>query len=279
MGLFSKGDDGDGDEASGFWQERGFVAGAVVLGAVLVCVLLWIFIGGSGGNEAQPQPTPVPTATGGPTSDPSDDPTGPPATPSDDPTSTPTPKLPKPGSGGCKTAKPSQLIPRVAPVGVVWQFEDDMLFPLQQEAGPALTDRKGVRSCFAHSPTGAVFAAFALLAQIKNPVLTTDVLATRVAPGPGRDIAVQQNRATPTPRNEGKPGQFAGFKVVDYEPTRAIVSIAVRYDERTTGALPVTMVWDGKDWKGKLQTDGSFNGSTEPDLLGSLESYVGFQGA
>ena len=112
-----------------------------------------------------------------------------------------------------------------------------------------------------------------------GPGLTTDVLATRIAPGPGRDKAVADNRATPTPRSEAKSGQFAGFKIIDYEPTRAIVSIAVRFDERTTAALPVTMVWDGKDWKGKLQADGSFNGSTEPDLLGSLESYVGFQGA
>lgn len=281
MGLFSRSsdDDGDGDSAPGFWQERGFVAGAVVLGAVVICVLLWLVVGNTGGNQAQPRPTPVPTATDRPTTAPTEDPTGPPATPSDDPTSTPTPRPPKPGTGGCRTAKPDQAIPRVAPAGVTWQFEDDMLFPLQQEAGPAVMDRNGVRSCFAHSPTGAVFATFTLLAQIKNPALTTDVLATRIAPGPGRDKAVADNRATPTPRSEAKSGQFAGFKIIDYEPTRAIVSIAVRFDERTTAALPVTMVWDGRDWKGKLQADGSFNGSTEPDLLGSLESYVGFQGA
>jgi hypothetical protein len=280
VGLFSRSsdDDGDGDEASGFWQERGFVAGAVVLGAVVICVLLWLVVGNTGGNQAQPRPTPVPTATD-PTTAPTEEPTGPPATPSGDQTSTPTPRPPKPGTGGCNTAKPDQAIPRVAPAGVTWQFEDDMLFPLQQEAGPAVMDRNGVRSCFAHSPTGAVFATFTLLAQIKNPALTTEVLATRIAPGPGRDKAVADNRATPTPRSEARSGQFAGFKILDYEPTRAIVSIAVRFDERTTAALPVTMVWDGKDWKGKLQADGSFNGSTEPDLLGSLQSYVGFQGA
>ncbi|GAB3941956.1 hypothetical protein GCM10029976_062150 [Kribbella albertanoniae] len=280
MGLFSRSsgsDDDGGDESTGFWQERGFVAGAVILGAVVICALLWVFTRDTT-PEAQPSPTPLPTVTD-PTGRPTEDPTGPPATPDPTTTSTPTPKPPVLGSGGCKTAKPPQGIPRVAPVGVTWQFESDMLFPLQQQAGPAAMDRNGVRSCFAHSPTGAVFATFVLLAQIKNPALTADVLATRVAPGPGRDAAVAQNRATPTPRDENRSGQFAGFKVIDYEPDRAIISIAVRFDERTIGALPVTMVWTGKDWKGKLQPDGSFNGSTQPDLLGSLESYVGFQGA
>ncbi|MFK4083231.1 hypothetical protein ACI2LF_03920 [Kribbella sp. NPDC020789] len=282
MGLFSRssGDDGGGDdESTGFWQERGFVAAAVVLGAVVVCLLLWVFTRGDGTPDAQPVPTPVPTVSE-PSGEPTDEPTGPPATPTD-PTTTPTPtvKPPVPGTGGCKTAKPPQGIPRVAPVGVTWQFEDDMLFPSQQQAGPAAMDRNGVRSCFAHSPTGAVFATFVLLAQIKNPELTADVLATRVAPGPGRNVAIAQNRATPTPRDENRSGQFAGFKVIDYQPDRAIISIAVRFDERTIGALPVTMIWNGKDWLGKLQPDGSFNGSTQPDLLGSLESYVGFQGA
>ncbi|MFI5735953.1 hypothetical protein ACIA49_37920 [Kribbella sp. NPDC051587] len=283
MGLFSRSsgsdDDGGGDgESTGFWQERGFVAAAVVLGAVVICLVLWVVLRGSGTPDAQPRPTPVPTVTD-PTSGPTDEPSGP-ATPTDDPTATPTvTKPPVLGSGGCKTANPPQGIPRVAPVGVTWQFEDDMLFPAQQAAGPAAMDRNGVRSCFAHSPTGAVFATFVLLAQIKNPALTADVLATRVAPGPGRNAAIAQNRATPTPRDENQSGQFAGFKVIDYQPDRAIISIAVRFDERTVGALPVTMVWNGKDWQGKLQPDGSFNGSTQPDLLGSLESYVGFQGA
>lgn len=279
MGLFSRSsgsdDDGGGDESTGFWQERGFVAGAVILGAVVICALLWVFTRDTT-PDAQPSPTPVPTVSE-PTDGPTEEPTQPPATP--DPTTTPKPTPPVLGTGGCKTAKPPQGIPRVAPVGVTWQFESDMLFPLQQQAGPAAMDRNGVRSCFAHSPTGAVFATFVLLAQIKNPVLTADVLATRVAPGPGRDAAVAQNRATPTPRDENRSGQFAGFKVIDYEPDRAIISIAVRFDERTIGALPVTMIWTGKDWQGKLQADGSFNGSTQPDLLGSLESYVGFQGA
>ncbi|GAA0575693.1 hypothetical protein HPO96_15890 [Kribbella sandramycini] len=279
MGLFSRSsdDDADGGGPTGLWQERGFLAAAIVVGAILICVALWFFVRDPGTSTSNPQPTPV--VTGPPSEQPSEEPTEPVATPTD-PVGTTTPSAPPvSGKGGCKTVSPAPGIPRIAPAGVTWQFEDDMLFPTQQEAGPALMSARGVRSCFAHSPTGAVFATFTLLAQIKNPALTPDVLANRIAPSKGRTVAIEQNKATPTPFSEVKTAQFVGFKVLDYQPNRAIVSIAVAFDERRVAALPVTMVWTSGDWKGLLQADGSFNGTTEPDLLGSMAGYVRFKGA
>lgn len=77
----------------------------------------------------------------------------------------------------------------------------------------------------------------------------------------------------------GPTPQFTGFKVLDYLPNRAIISVAVRIDARSVGSLPVTMGWSGGDWKMVLQEDGSINGEVEPDLLGSLDGYVRFGGA
>ncbi|MEU4605240.1 hypothetical protein AB0F43_19840 [Kribbella sp. NPDC023972] len=284
MGLFSRdsgsgsaGDDADGDAAGVFWQERGFIASAIVVGAVVVCLLVWLFARDTGTPTTQPTTSP---STVVPTEQPTEEPPVPPATPTEQPTSTATPSgPPTPGAGGCKLKNPDQRIPRVAPPAVTWQFEADMLIPLQQEGGPSVTDRTGVRSCFAHSPTGAVLAAMNVLGQIRNPDLTDDVLATRVMPGPGRDRAIREARVSTTPRNEGKVAQFTGFKVFDYQPNRVVLQIAVQIDEAKVASLPVTMVWYRGDWRAALQDDGSFNGEVAPDVLQSLDGYVRFRGA
>jgi hypothetical protein len=118
-----------------------------------------------------------------------------------------------------------------------------------------------------------------VLGQIRNPDLTADVLATRIAPGPGRTRAMRETRVSTTPRNEGQVTQFTGFKVFDYQPDRAILAIAVQLGDAQLASLPVTMVWSQGDWKAVLQEDGSFNGQVAPDVLASLDGYVRFRGA
>ncbi|GAA0936835.1 hypothetical protein GCM10009554_24670 [Kribbella koreensis] len=282
MGLFSRDDDsgagggGTGDEA--IWQGRGFVASVIVVGAVLVCLLVWFVARGNNTPASQPS---APTTRTAPTEQPTEEPTEaatPPAEPTG--TTTPPPSRPKPGRGGCKTLNPDQRIPRTTPTAVTWEFEADMLIPTQQEGGPALTNSAGVRSCFAHSPTGAVLAALVTLGQIRNPDLTIPVLRERFVPNQGLQLALAEGRATPpTPGQTKSVAQFTAFKVLDYLPTRAIIAIAVRIDDKNVASIPVTMAWSKGDWKGVLQTDGSFNGSTEPDLLQSMTGYVRFGGA
>jgi hypothetical protein len=289
VGLFSgptrsaEGDD-DNPEPS-FWEGRGVVASAIVIGAVVVCVVVWLVGGGRGAPSSKPSVTPTVVA---PTDQPTEQPTAPPATPGEptappatpgEPTRTPVTPPPANGPGGCKARNPDQRIPRVAPPAVSWQFETDMLIPLQQQGGPATTDQNGLRYCFAHTPTGAVLAAMVTLGQIRNPDLTEAVLQRRIAPGPGRTRALSQVRSSPTPRNSDPTAQFTGFKVIDYLPGRAIISVAVQIDYRNVASLPVTLLWSGGDWKLVLQPDGSFNGDVAPDVLQSLDGYVRFGGA
>ncbi len=288
MGLFSgrsgDGDDDDDDatETSSPWENRGYVASAIVIGAVVVCVIVFLAVGRNGGDDrsgAGTTPaTTVPTDV--PTDVPSDEPTEPPATPGD-PTSGPvTPPPVNNSTGGCKAKNPDQRIPRSAPAAVSWQFETNMLIPLQAQGGPASTDASGLRYCFAHSPTGAVLAAMVTLGQIRNPDLTKAVLQRRIAPGEGRTKALNENRISPSPAHDvGGTPQYTGFKVVDYLPGRAIVALAVQVDFRSVASLPITLVWQNGDWKVVLQPDGSFNGEVQPDILGSLDGYVRFGGA
>lgn len=287
MGLFSRDPDaGDNDDDAGdgsrFWEERGFVAATIVVGAVLVCLLVWFFArGGSDTPAAQPSETPSNVVV--PTEQPTEEPSVPPATPTEVPTgsSTTTPSAPPPinsSTGGCRNKHPDMRMPTAAPPAVTWQFDADMLIPLQVAGGPATEDSSGVRSCFAHSPTGAVLASMVLLGQIVNPAITEQVLLTRVLPGPGRNRALAEFKNPTTPHVTGQV-QFAGFKLIDYQSNRAIIQIAAQVNERNTASLPVTMVWVNGDWKASLRSDGTFNGEVAPDVLASLDGYVRFRGA
>jgi cytoskeletal protein RodZ len=257
-------------------MDRGFVASVIVVGAVLVCLLVWFFARGNTAPASQPS---TPTNSSAPTEQPTDEPTNPPATPpSEEPTGKPTAR-PTPGVGGCRSTPKNVQIPRTTPTAVTWEFEADMLIPTQQEGGPAVMDSAGVRSCFAHSPTGAVLAALVTLGQIRNPELTMSVLRQRFVSNAGLKVALAEGKATPpTAGPTHTPSQFTAFKVIDYLPQRAIIQIAVQFGDTKVAAIPVTMVWAQGDWRAVLQTDGSFNGATEPDLLQSLTGYVRFGG-
>jgi hypothetical protein len=284
VGLFSKDPDSDGDsdgEKTSFLEERGFVASVIVIGAVLICLVVWaIASNGSETPAANPSQTP---STVAPTEQPTES-SGPPATPTEQPTATQTaPPPPNSHTGGCHDRNPDQAIPRLAaPPAVTWQFEGEMLVPLQAAAGPAATAANGVRSCFAHSPTGAVLAAMVLLGQVQNPEVSVATLKTRVLAGPGRDAAIAAAKAEiQTPPTEAGDVQFSGFKVLDYPPnaTRTIIQVVANLNNKAYGALPITMQWSHGDWYAVLQDDGTFNGSVEPDILSSLNGYVRFSGA
>lgn len=282
MGLFSRdsGDDADTGETGSPWEGRGFVAAAIVVGALGVCGLVWFFAG-DGDEPSSTPPPPVVETTAVPTEQPTDGPTPTAATPIDEPTRTPSAPPPANNStGGCNAKTVDLRRPKVAPPAVSWVFEADMMIPLQKQGGPARQDQNGLRYCYAHSPTGAVMAAMGTLGQIRNPDLTEAVLRRRVVPGPGRNIAMKQAKTSATPDSgTTRTAQFTGFKILDYQPDRAIVSVAVRVDARSVASLPVTMAWHDGDWKMALQPDGTINGETEPDLLGSLDGYVRFGGA
>jgi hypothetical protein len=277
VGLFSgwsdpDDDDGGAGEGSSPWEGRGFIASAIVVGALVVCVLVWFFASANGEDTPATQPS-VPPATTAPTDQPTEQPT-------DEPTSTPgTPPPPVDAAGGCKAKNVDQKPPKVAPVAVTWLFDADMLIPLQRQAGPASQDPDGLRHCYAHSPTGAVLAAMVTLAQLRNPALSEAVLQRRTT-GAGRSIALKAAKSPRTPDGTpAQPPQFTGFKILDYQPTRAIIAIALQTDVDKVASLPVTMAWSSGDWKMVLQEDGSINGDASPDLLGSLDGYVRFGGA
>lgn len=283
MALFggSSDDDRDDDER-GPWGSRGFVASVIVMLAVVICGLSLLFIGGSDDPESAPSPSPTapsqPTEPG-PTEEPTSSVRPTASRPTEDPTPIdPTPPPARPGP--CKIKAGDQRIASSAPASVLWRFEGGMLVPTKANIGPGARDADGVSSCYAHSPIGAVFAAMNTLAQVRDESLAAQVLERRMAPNPGRSRAlaeVRANRTNATPARAGANVQFVGFKIIDYTPSRTVLSLAVQTDVEHVGGMAVTLSWVNGDWRIALRSDGSISG--DPDVLSALDGYVRFRGA
>lgn len=285
MAIFSKSDDGDEMDGDSPWGSRGFIASVIVVAAVVICGLAWLVLGG-GGDDPNTNPTVAPT--GVPTETPTVEPTGPPATVDPTPTD-PLPTDPvspgaSPRPGACAIKPGDQRQAATAPTGVAWTFEGGILVPYKPTIGPAVVDAAGIRSCFAHSPIGSVFAAMNGLAQAQDVQNAERVIRARVAKGTGRDRALAEARLariSPTPFVGGKaPVQFVGYKYVDCTSTnRCVLSVAVQSGAEVdkVAGLIVAMKWSEGDWRLDLRSDGSISG--DPDVLGSLDGYVRFRGA
>lgn len=281
MGLFSRDPDDDDDEGGGLFESRTFVLSAIVIGAIVVCGVAILLVNrDSGSPSANPSNTPTESVI---TPPPTDEPTGDPATP--DPTeSTPTKRPTKPPEGPppCRRPATEEGLSE-APAGVSWDFEDGMLVPYRDTLGAGLSYDDGVKYCFHHSPAGAVVASLTTLAQAQDPRHIISVVQRRVLPGVGQRLALAEARrslASPTPdpdRNTIGQGQYVGYKVVDYTPTRAILNIALQVDPDHIGGITTAVVWSGGDWKIQLRGDGQLG--PDPDVLASLDGYVRFRGA
>lgn len=217
----------------------GFVASAILLGAVLLCGVLLVVTGF--GASPLPRATgaashPLPT-TGG---------TSPAATRSSGVSSSSPPVVSSTGSrrvDGCGATDAGDGLPLTAPRGAQWVVYRRTVVPQHPAAGPARIDPDGFRHCFAHSPTGAVYAAYNAVASLSDTATLTATTKRLLFPGSDRDRLLAS-----APPGEAEPVELAGFRVVDTSRDRFTVALAMRVDE-TLASGTFTMVWYDGDWR------------------------------
>ncbi|WP_157254802.1 hypothetical protein [Nonomuraea typhae] len=205
--------------------------------------------------------------------------------PSARPTSTASPASPaaaagsEPDGGRCPIAAPgAQALPAQPPADVTWSVFHGVAQPASRLHGPHRVEGEVAR-CFAHTPPGALIAAWQLCTRF---VLADDwrqVVELQVVPGPGRDAYVAQRARirADTSRTGGGYGQLAGYAIASYTPQVATIQLVSRF--AATGHLQVntvTVVWDGADWRLQLQPDGSISPSLQ--ALSSLAGFVPWAG-
>lgn len=238
------------------FTERGFIAAAGVLTVVLMsgaAVLLTdppppaAETNAAPGAETGGAPTPGGPAGDGTGADGTAEPADEPASPGDVPADGSCPELPA----------QNQDRPSGEPPGTVWRDVDGRLLPFSPGVGPAQS-RGSVARCYAHTPTGAVFAAVQASWRYRRSEDWGAMAQYTLAPGPGRDAYIRQRtdgtgpngtRYRPPADDVGTP-QPLGFRVVSYTPERAEIDVISSPLSSGLGDhLVWTVVWSGNDWR------------------------------
>jgi hypothetical protein len=128
-----------------------------------------------------------------------------------------------------------------------WDVSRRVVVPRSAAYGPAKVDPDGFRRCFAHSPTGAVFAAYSAVAAIADQRKAVATVTKLMLPGPDADALLGELRKE-TPTNNTAPTQIAGYRVIDASRDRATVTLAMPVETAFMSAT-FTLVWLDGDWR------------------------------
>lgn len=178
--------------------------------------------------------------------------------------STPPSSEPQPTTGApCPVGRVEATLPTAAPRDLTWVHGLREPMPVSPTYGPLRRDDVGLPTCFSHSPTGAVIAAWSINASLFT-THWSDVLATQIAHTTGYPRLVTQLQAEPP---DGSPGTTspAGFEIIAADQDAVTLELVLR--DNTTSALvgcPVTVAWEGDDWQLAPRPDGTVTTPTCP---------------
>jgi hypothetical protein len=160
-----------------------------------------------------------------------------------------------------------------------WELVGRMATPTDPETfGPGVTDESGFRSCFAHSPTGALYAAMniAALGSSGSSELVTKLADKLLVPGTGRDAAMREASTGANPSGNSTTIQVRGFVIKSYTPSEADVDLAFETNTGALGHSTFSMRWVDGDWKVKPSDDGVTFGSVSQ--LSDLSGFIPWSG-
>jgi hypothetical protein len=158
-----------------------------------------------------------------------------------------------------------------------WELVGKIAAPTDPKTfGPGVTDGDGFRSCFAKSPTGALYAAANILAMGSSgdPVLSQKATDKLLMPGPGRDIARADSSSTST---SNATVQFRGFVIKSYSLSTANVDIAFQTDKGMLGHAVLPLQWADGDWKLAIADSGQLINKIAQ--LRDLSGFIAWSGA
>ncbi|MGH2949966.1 MAG: hypothetical protein ACRDPC_27510 [Solirubrobacteraceae bacterium] len=232
------------------WSQRGFVLAAVFVGGLVLVglVLLLVRPGGndddSNGQPSQNAPAPAPTRK-------------------------------DPNASVCGLAAGDQKVPAVPPEAQ-WELVGTIAAPTEPKTvGPGIKQGKR-RLCFAHSPTGALFAAVNFVATVAVSEGDPKILRELTAEGAARDATIEKDATSGGSYDSSGGLQLAGFRLSSYSAAEATVDLAFAVRAEGYARLPLSMRWERGDWKIVIATSqgpfAAFEG------LQNLSGYVPWSG-
>lgn len=171
----------------------------------------------------------------------------------------------------CGLPDGDQSIPTTAP-SASWELSDKVAAPRSASYGPGRY-ANAPRSCFAHNPTGALFAAINYYADTTNPAVSDAEISERLF-----SDANKNRSGTDEADDTGATYQVSGFRVEDATASRVSVAVVVRSTEGPTAgqqaAIIFTLGWQSGDWKVIVPP----GGEPPTTVLASLSGYVPWSG-
>lgn len=158
-----------------------------------------------------------------------------------------------------------------------WRLAGSIAAPRVEGAGPGKIESDGFGWCHARTPTGAVVSAAETLPFTATNELRIKSLEKSAAPGPGRNAALKEARSSDAEDlPAGERVQIAGFNLISYSDTEAVVDVAAESDGRYFSQT-VDLRWVDGDWKYKLSDAGDFTSRSRE--IPNLTGYVEWSGA
>ncbi len=225
-----------------------WVAGGLIL--LVLIGLVWVLI-----NVGKSSPAAVATHT---VTAPATSPSGagaPPTTPASSATTTG-------NASGCNVPGGNALVPTAA-IPATWQLVGSYAVPVSPTVGPKTITGPGgkLRSCYQHSPAGAVVAAMNIALASATPN-NHQVLEQGYTPGPGL-VEAEQLPA------DGSNASIAGFLTQACTQSSCLVKIALTVQNQDIeGTMP--MIWSSGDWK----VNGQVTGVAKGVAITSLSPYI-----
>ncbi|MHA7284587.1 hypothetical protein [Arthrobacter sp. TMS2-4] len=245
----------ESEETENLWwaAPRFLISAVAVLLLIIVGIILFIWIGDDAESEAAP---PAQAQTAAPTQDAS-------ATASDE--------------SMCGLDATGGTTLTAAPKDVEWEFLGGIAAPTSTEHGPGVVDETtGVRSCYSHTPEGALLSLSNLLAASGDPELLLRTTEEVALEGPGKDIDLQRlQRRVASGSTTTPPIKIEGFRLLSYSEDRATVEVVASGDSGSELVYITTstvMEWHNGDWHVRYNDDGS-SGPVEGQVS-DLSGYV-----
>lgn len=131
-----------------------------------------------------------------------------------------------------------------------WEFQGTINYPTSKEFGPGKTDENEVRSCFQHSPEGALFMAANAMSQSSYPETYEPWLDYALSEGPNREAMLAEDADSSD--MQGTRMQITGYRVLDYSGDAATIDLlaSVTTEGQSADVSAVLyLVWENGDWR------------------------------
>lgn len=237
------------DDEQNPFTRPGFIAATVVVALVVVLGIVIAIMNATRGNDPDPTPTSDATTSAAPTTN----------------TTAAAGGASVCGLDGVQMSGTVSNAP-----AATWAYQGTTAYPTSTEFGPAATTGDGVRNCFQHSVTGALFMAANAVVQGSDPAVATPWVTAVLGEGPFREQLLA-DLGSATASGGASRMSIAGFRVLHYDGDTARIDLAIRATAETstvTVSGVYELVWQAGDWKISAEVPEPLNVAAIPDLAG-----------